>query len=217
MDARRLLLALVALLLLGPLPAAGAVPRERSLDARFRLRLEPAPGREDALPVTRAMTMWVPAGVRTAGGRMPSCTAETIEQRGAPYCPRRSRVGSGTARGYIYESYEPLTIDLFNGGGALLAHVRGTSPVSIDVVVRGTVTRPRDHRYGRQLSFPFPDALIYPVPGSTAALVSMSARLFGRAGWLRSRSCPPTGWSLGAELTDVSGALTHIDADLRCV
>ena len=79
------------------------------------------------------------------------------------------------------------------------------------------MTRPRDHRYGRQLRFPFPDALIYPVPGSTAALVSMSARLFGHAGWLRSRSCPPTGWSLGAELADVTGAITHIDADLRCV
>jgi len=215
----------LALLACAAAPAgagAKARPKERSLDANFTVRIATAPGREDYLPVTNSMTMWVPAGVRAAGERMAKCAETTIEQRGAAYCPKASKVGTGVAKGYIYETVEPMSVTLYNGtgrGSVLLAHIVGTAPVSIDAVVTGKITKPKGGRYGygQQLYFPFPPSLIYPVPGSTASMIYMSAHLTGKSGWLRSRTCPPTGWSLGAELGAADGGITHIDADLRCV
>jgi hypothetical protein len=217
-------LAVVACLAGALVPAAASAKskrvKERSLDASFVVHLSTAPGNEASLPVTNSMTMWVPNKVRAAGERMPKCAEATIEQKGAAYCPRKSKVGTGIAKGYIYETIEPMSVTMYNGTGGtnvLLAHIVGTSPVSIDAVVVGKVTKPKGGKYGQQLYFPFPPSLIYPVPGSTASMVYLSARLPGKYGWLRSKSCPPTGWSLGAELGDVSGSITHIDADLKCV
>ena len=214
-------LTLVAALLTLAIPTAAATaktPKERKLDASFQTTLTPPTGEQ--VQTTRMMTMWVPKGVRAAGEKMPTCDPVQMEARGAQVCKRLSQVGKGTAKGWVFDTVEPMTITLYNGpGNTLLARVVGLSPVSLDVVVRGKITKPKGGRYGygQKLEFPFPDSLIYPVPGATASMIYMSARLDSKAGWLRSTSCTPEGWSLGALLEGVDGSMTSMKADIACV
>jgi hypothetical protein len=195
-------------------------PAERGLDATFAVDVAAGPG--GSVPTTVGMTMWVPKGVRNAGDTMPYCEPLKIQAVGvAAACPQRSMMGSGSARGLIafisQTAIEPMTLELINGPkNTLLAHIRGTNPVSIDVTIQSVITKPGG-RYGMQLYFPFPDELIHPVPGSTASMLHTEARLRGKQGWLRSTSCPPTGWSLGAMLSNLDGGSTKISADLSCV
>lgn len=215
-------IALVAILACGVAAAASAEAKthERRLDATFAVDVSAPDGQP--LPTTGAITMWVPKGVRNAGETMPFCDPRLIEARGSQAaCPLRSIVGRGRASGSIAfvseTAIEPMAVTMFNGpGNTLLAEVRGMSPVSIDVVLQSIIRKPAG-RYGMQLSFPFPDSLIHPVPGSTASLLHVEARLNGKVGWLRTTSCPTRGWSLGAMLSTIDGSSTTITADLACV
>jgi len=217
-----LLIAAMLGLSVTPLPAAAASkdkPRERKLDAAFSVDIKAPPGQ--LLPTTGAITMWVPRGVRNAGEKMATCDPLAIQARGLRTCPLRSIVGSGKASGLIVfisqSAIEPLRVTLINGpGNTLLAHVFGTNPVSIDVVMQSVIRRPGG-KYGMELYFPFPDELIHPVPGSTASLIHLESRLDPKVGWLRSTSCPTRGWSLGAMLSNIDGSSTRITADLACV
>jgi len=216
-----LLAAILGLCVMAPTAseAAKAKPRERKLDAAFTADIMAPPGR--LLPTTGAITMWVPRGVRNAGDKMAFCDPAAIQARGLRTCPLRSIVGSGKASGLIVfisqTAVEPLRVTLVNGpGNTLLAHVFGTNPVSIDVVIQSVIRR-LGGKYGMELYFPFPDELIHPVPGSTASLIHLESRLDPKAGWLRSTSCPTRGWSLGAMLSNIDGSATKITADLACV
>jgi hypothetical protein len=219
-----LLAVLLPLLLALAAPAAPAAtkhkaPADRGLDAAFSVDVSAPPGQ--AVPTTNGMTLWVPKGVFAGGDRLVSCDPAAIAARGLSICPQRSIVGKGKASGLIQfisqSAIEPMTVTMVNGPrNTLLAHVRGISPVSIDVVIQSIITRPGG-RYGMQMDFPFPDSLIHPVPGSTASVLHLDAHLSGKTGWLRSTSCPPTGWSLGALMHYTDGATLKIAADLACV
>lgn len=219
------LLIIAPLLVLAAAPAANAAKassktKDRALDAFFAVDITAPPGSK--LPTTVGMTMWVPKGVRNAGDKIPFCEPAAIEARGIDAaCPRKSFVGAGNAKGFIQfvsqSAIEPMTVTLVNGPkNTLLARVRGTNPVSIDVTIQSVITKPGG-KYGMQLYFPFPDQLIHPVPGSTASMMHMDARLNGKTGWLRSTSCPTKGWSLGAMLGMLDGGTMKISADLACV
>lgn len=197
--------------------------KERNLDASFETTLSVAPG-QLILP-TKAITMWVPKGVRSAGEKMPTCDPVRLLAEGPAACPAKSQVGEGTGTGLIIRGgvgagYETLSVLLFNGpGNSLLGLTRGTAPIPINAVVRTTVAKASGgtYGYGQVMRFAFPDELTHPQPDVTASMVSLSARLNGKAGWLRSTSCPRKGWSLGALLTSVDGGETSIMADLACV
>jgi len=197
--------------------------KERNLDASFETTLSVAPGQ--IIQPTKAITMWVPKGVRAAGEKMPTCDPARLAAEGAAACPPKSLVGDGQGTGLIITGGKPtgnetLTVTLFNGpGNTLLGLTVGTAPIPINAVVTTTVSKASGgtYGYGQVMRFAFPETLIHPQPDVTASMVSLSARLNGKAGWLRSKSCPRKGWSLGALLTSVDGGETAIMADLACV
>jgi hypothetical protein len=209
---------LVVLLLMGTLPATALAakhrPKERKLDASFSLELSPP---TTSLPATQTIDLFVPAGARDAGARLPFCDPVKLQDSGEGACPHGSLVGSGTANGYTLGVVEPLKLLLYNGPHAqLLTYVLGTSPVSIQVVVSGRITRPAGP-YGQELRFTIPPDLLEPLPGDPAWLLNLHARLFGKVGWLRSSSCPPHGWSLKAKFGYTNGQTLAVGANLTCL
>jgi hypothetical protein len=214
--------ALLAGALLAAAPAADAAKHkgakhatgERSLEGSLTIELAPP---ETTLPATQTITLFLPSGIRDAGAKLPSCNPEKLQASGESACPKGSEIGTGEAAGYTLGVVEPIKLLLYNGpGGSLLTYVVGLDPVSIQVVVQGTVSRPAG-TYGLELAFTIPQGLLEPLPGDPAWLLSLHATLNGKAGWLRSSNCPPHGWSLGAKLGYTNGQSLMVGGSLACV
>ncbi len=216
--------ALLATAPLAAAPAAGAAkhsggkhsaPRERNLEGSLTIELAPP---ETTLPQTQTITLFLPNGIRDAGAKLPSCNPEKLQALGETACPKGSQVGGGEAAGYTLGVVEPIKMLLYNGPGAsLLTYVVGLDPVSIQLVVQGTVTHPAGGTYGQELSFTIPPALLEPLPDDPAWLLSLHAKLSGKTGWLRSSNCPPHGWSLGAKIGYTNGQSLTVAGSLACV
>jgi hypothetical protein len=129
--------------------------------------------------------VFLPNGIHDAGAKLPACP-EKLQNEGER-CPKKSQVGAGDAAGYTLGVVEPIKMMLYNGPHAsLLTYVVGLDPVSIQVVVQGSVTHPPGGTYGQELSFTIPHSLLEPLPEDPAWLLSLHAKLSGKSGWLRS-------------------------------
>jgi hypothetical protein len=205
---------LLAALLLVAAPAQ-AKSKERKVQASLTIELGPP---STLLPATQTIVLSVPSGIHDAGAKLPVCNPTKLQAEGEKGCPKGSQVGSGTSTGYTLGVVEPLKLLLYNGPGAsLLTYVVGFSPVSIQIVVQGSVTRPAGGKYGQQLSFTIPHELLEPLPEDPAWLLTLNATLSGKAGWLRSTNCPPHGWSEAAKLGYTNGQSLSLAATLACV
>jgi hypothetical protein len=189
---------------------------ERDVEGSIVLALTPP---EESLPQTNKIVLSVPERFRDAGSSMPDCTPSTLHLKGPEGCPERSRIGEGTATGYTILGgdfvVEHLKVSVLNGPkGALLSWVEGRTPVEIEEVVEGVITKPRG--YGEQMSFTIPNGLLEPLPGAPGWMQRLEARISAKSGWLRSTSCPPHPWSLKAELGYTDGQGIEIAARLKC-
>jgi hypothetical protein len=210
----RLALAVLTVLAAAPALAAARGARERKVQASLTIELGPP---STLLPATETIVLSVPSGVHDAGAKLPACNPTRLQAEGEKACPKGSQVGSGQSTGYTLGVVEPLKLLIYNGpGGSLLTYVVGFSPVSIQEVVQGTVTRPGG-RYGQQLSFTIPHGLLEPLPEDPAWLLTLNATLSGKVGWLRSTNCPPHGWSEAAKLGYTNGQSLTLAATLACV
>lgn len=193
-----------------------AAPGEAKLEASIVLKLTPA---EESLPITNQINLFVPEHFRDAGASLPHCTPAILETRGPEACPKGSVVGSGSAIGYTILGgdfvIEHLNVTLLNGPTAnLLSWVEGHTPVAIEEIVEGRITKPSG--YGEEMQFTIPHGLLEPLPGAPGWLQTLSAHLTAKAGWLRTTSCPPHPWSLKAELGYENGQGTTIETKIRC-
>jgi hypothetical protein len=210
-------LTLMAALLMA-VPAADAAKHaasgERKVEGSLTIELAPA---ETTLPATQSIAVFLPNGIRDAGSKLPACNPEKLQNEGERACPKGSQVGAGEAAGYTLGVVEPIKMLLYNGPKAsLLTYVVGLDPVSIQVVVQGSVTRPAGGAYGQEISFTIPHSLLEPLPEDPAWLLSLHAKLSGKVGWLRSSNCPPHGWSLGAKLGYTNGQSLTLAGSLAC-
>jgi hypothetical protein len=190
---------------------------ERKVEGSITLTLTPP---SESLPLTSKINLFVPERFRDAGAKMPHCSAAALEAKGIGGCPARSKVGAGTSLGYTILGgefvEEHLTLTLFNGpGGSLLTWVLGKTPVSIEVVVQGVITKASG--YGQEFSFTIPHGLLEPLPGAPGWLQTLNAHLSGKAGWLRTTSCPQHPWSLKAEIGYTNGQGISLQTHLACV
>lgn len=195
---------------------AGHGGGEAHLEASIVIKLTPP---EESLPVTDRINLYVPQRFRDAGASLPHCDVATLLARGAEGCSKGSIVGGGTATGYTILGgqfvIEHLTVTLVNGPHAeLLSWVEGRTPVVIEQVVEGAISKP--HPFGEEMSFTLPHGLLEPVPGAAGWLQTLDAHLSAKPGWLRTTSCPPHPWALKAELAYENGQGTTIETRLRC-
>lgn len=196
--------------------SAKHVDGEQNVEASIVLALTPP---EESLPQTSRIVLSVPERFRDAGASLPQCSVAVIVSKGTSSCPKGSQIGGGVATGYTILGgqfvIEHLSVTLLNGpGGELLSWVEGRTPVAIEEVVEGLISKPAG--YGEQMSFTIPHGLLEPLPGAPGWLQRLEAHIDASSGWLRSKSCPPHPWSLKAELGYTNGQGTEIAAKLKC-
>jgi hypothetical protein len=189
---------------------------EAKLEASIVLKLTPP---EESLPITDQINLFVPEHFRDAGASLPYCNPSALRAKGVEGCPKGSIVGVGKATGYTILGgqfvIEHLSVTLINGPNAvLLSWVEGKTPVAIEEIVEGVITKPAG--YGEEMAFTIPQGLLEPLPGAPGWLQTLEAHLSGKVGWLRTTSCPPHPWALKAELGYENGQGTTIEAKIGC-
>lgn len=172
---------------------------EHKVSAAITVTLTPP---AEQLPQTTQINLFVPKRFKDAGTKMPSCTADQLRARGPGGCPKKTIVGGGKSIGYTIFGgtfvKENLQLTIFNGPkGTLLTWVEARTPVVIEEIVEGRISKPKG--FGQELSFTIPAGLLEPVPGAPGWLQTLNATLYGKKGWLRTTSCPEHPWSLKAE------------------
>jgi hypothetical protein len=187
---------------------------ERKVEGSLDYELTPA---GNSLPATQTITLLLPGGVRVAGAKMPQCNPTALEKSGPSACPKGSSVGTGSATGWTLGQLWPLTLTLYNGpGGNLLTYVTATTPVKIETVVEGHVTRPGGP-YGQEIAATIPQALLEPLPGDTAQTVNLRVHVSAKSGWLRSTNCAPHALAVNFRFAYTNGQTISIGGNLSCV
>ncbi len=112
------------------------------------------------------------------GKKFPSCTQAATLSSGGSSCPTGSKVGKGTAAGEALGLIEKLTVDIYNGPGGKKVEllVRGSSPLVINSVIEGTLTK-QTGKFGYLLKVPVPDDLQQPAPGAIATLTDFDTTI----------------------------------------
>jgi hypothetical protein len=127
-----------------------------------------------------ALDIKSPGTIVVSGKGFPKCSQATLENDGKSACPKKSKVGSGTASallGVNADSPQQLHFDV-------TAFVAGTKGINfylegvelpIKLVSPGTIK-------GHNLHIKIPDAAQQPTPGTWAGLQSISTSLSGKIG-----------------------------------
>jgi hypothetical protein len=147
--------------------------------ANSSLRLEVTNG--DTTRTMSRLTITSPATVKLATKGLPRCNAEELEQEGSlSVCPRRSRVGKGTASALVgvnTGTASPLTFDVtavVTGPRNLGFYLEGRE-LPVNVLAPGRIS-------GRKLVIEVPQSAQQPAPGTYAGLVSLQATMKGKKG-----------------------------------
>jgi len=191
--------------------------KERKLSASIVIKLTPP---SPKLPQTNEINLFVPKGFKDAGAKLPKCNLTALENKGPKGCVKGSIVGGGTSIGYTILGgeyvIEHLTLTMINGPhGELVTWVEGRTPVQIEEPVTGVITAPKG--FGREMAFTIPHGLLEPLPGAPGWLQTLDAHLSGKAGWLRTTSCPAHPWKLKAELGYTNGEGISVETEIACV
>jgi hypothetical protein len=193
---------------------SGRAGGERRVEGTLDYELSPA---GNSLPATQTITLFLPAGVRVAGAKMPKCDPSALERSGPGACPKGSSIGTGSATGWTLGQLWPLTLNLYNGpGGNLESYVTASTPVKIETVVEGHVTRPGGP-YGQEIENTIPQGLLEPLPGDTAQTVNLRVRVTAKSGWLRSSNCSPHALAVNFRFSYTNGQTISIGGNLNCV
>jgi hypothetical protein len=110
--------------------------------------------------------------------RFPYCSRAKVSG-GAGRC-RGARIGSGKGVGTALGLTEDLRLEIYNGPGGNRIEIRviGTTPLEIDGVIEGKLTRQTaDPRYGQVLTVTIPAAFTRKIFDTYATLMDLSAKV----------------------------------------
>jgi hypothetical protein len=195
------------------------------------------------LPVPSPIThvdVYGPAGVTLNLAGSAVCKQEALEQIGPKACPTNSKAGAGGGSG-VYELggelvKEPYTIELFladnqPGHISLLFFLKGTNPVSIELVFPATViTGPPPYGLGFSVDVPLIKVLPEASDASaTTAFLHIGAkgatyyktvhgrrRLFHVAGIVLPKRCPRGGWPVASQFSFEDGSTVMAKRTVPC-
>jgi len=168
-------------------------------------------------PLT-GVTFYLPAGVKLHPQGFATCSPTALEANGPEACPRKSVAGPrGKANGVVSFGNERVeeTVSVqpyFAPGGGLEFYVNGSSPVSLQILSKGTLTNAAPP-FGPKLVAEVP--IIETVPGALDASAESIDVKVGAAykrgkktisyGTLP-KKCPKGGFPVKAELSFLGGA-----------
>jgi hypothetical protein len=169
-----------------------------------------------------------------------TCTEQALLQIGPQACPSNSRAGFGGGEGayklgeeIVKESY---TLDFFlsdnrPGHVGLLVFLKGSTPVSVEIVFPGKVIKgPKPYGLGFSLEVPLIKVLPEASDASaTSAYVSLGAhnvayyrnvhgkrKLFHVRGIILPRSCPRGGWPVASQFSFFDGSTVMAKRSIPC-
>ncbi|WCB95528.1 hypothetical protein DSM104299_04277 [Baekduia alba] len=238
MNVRRTLVGVVAALSLLGVPAAALADHTQQLNVGTELVRQQAGGKPWIVNLSLGATLGstdgvVPSPVNhmvfrfTRGARVHpeafgTCTLQILEQKGAPGCPKSSRLGSGKATANALQQNFPATIDVFNGpqvgnGHKLLIYARALSTVVIPL--EGTLTK-TPGKYGYKLDLPV--GRIRTVGDNDAAILDFEVTVggIGRKGvpFIEApTSCAKPGWPFLGTFTYADGSSGTSAASINCL
>jgi hypothetical protein len=168
------------------------------------------------------------------------CPQATLENVGPQGCPADSRAGFGGGMG-IYELghelvEEEFTLDFFLGDNrpghtVLLIHLKGSSPVSIELTFTAPVINsPKPYGLGFSLNVPIikvlPEASDASAKSSFLTLgaknvayyrrVKGKRKLFHVRGIITPKSCPHGGWPVASQFTFEDGSQVLSTSKIPC-
>jgi hypothetical protein len=190
-------------------------------------------------PITH-VDVYGPAGVTLNLQGTGTCLKEKLEQLGAQGCPADSKAGFGGGEG-VYELAheiitEPYTLDFFladnkPGHVSLLILLKGTDPVSIEVVFTATViTGPRPYGLGFSVEVPLIKVLPEASDASAkTAFLTLGAhnvayykkvhgkrKLFHVKGIILPKKCPRRGWPVASRFSFEDGSTVLAKRTVPC-
>jgi hypothetical protein len=195
------------------------------------------------LPVPSPIThvdVYGPAGVTLNLEGTGICVKERLEQLGPQGCPADSKAGFGGGQG-VYELAheivpEAYTLDFFladnkPGHVSMLIFLKGSSPVSIEIVFTATViTGPRPYGLGFSVEVPLIKVLPEASDASaTTAFLTLGAhdvayykkihgkrKLLHVKGIILPEHCPHGGWPVASQFSFEDGSTVMAKRTVRC-
>lgn len=188
-------------------------PANVSLNVRPQVALNAADG---GFATTKAVIN-LDKNLKLMGSKFKTCTAAQV-QLGS--CSSSAKVGSGTAAGKALGLTENLTVVAYNGpsGKSLLMRVKGSTPLQIDEVLVGKLTK-GSGKYGTKMTVPIPAGLQQPAPGAFATLTDFNLTL--KAGtktkpFVAMSGCPTGGLNVGGVFSFTDGTSQTVSAKAAC-
>jgi hypothetical protein len=190
-------------------------------------------------PITH-VNVYGPAGVTLDLKGTGVCREELLQQRGPQACPANSRAGFGGGQG-IYKLGKELveekyTLDFFlsdnrPGHTKLLIFLSGSTPVLVEIVLKGTVINgPKP--YGLGFSVDVPPIKVLPEASNASAKTAFltlgahnvayyrkvhgKRRLLHVRGIVLPKSCPLAGWPVASQFTFEDGSTVMAKRTIRC-
>jgi hypothetical protein len=179
-------------------------------------------------PPLTGVDLYAPAGAMLHTQGFTTCPPATIEQSGPGQCPKQSTAGpKGSASGVVSFGTERVaeTVSVqpfFAPGGGLEFFVDGTSPVSIEILSKGSITGAAPP-FGQEFIAEVP--LIESVPGAldaSAKEINVTVGAASKQGKKTNyylvipKKCPPGGFPLKAVMSFLGGATAEASYKTPC-
>ncbi len=165
------------------------------------------------------------------GKYFPSCPATKLTTASGRASCTKAEIGKVDAKGFALGLVEPLKVKLYNlpAGKGIALYLQGDTPVIIDHVVTGILTKINTPLFGYKLVFDVPADLIQPAPGAYATAldfkVTVPARTITKGKgkkkkkypYIGTTGCPATGiFTARIETDNTDGTTTTVDATAPC-
>ena len=171
--------------------------------------------------------IWFPKEGVFNGKYFPSCPAVKLKTASGRTACTKAEIGKVDAKGFALGLVEPLKVKLYNlpGGKGVALYLQGDTPVIIDHVVEGILTKVNTPLFGYKLTFNVPDDLIQPAPGAIATALDFKVTIPARTikkgkkkyPYIGTTGCPSTGiFTARIETDNTDGTTTTVDATAPC-
>jgi hypothetical protein len=188
----------------------------------------------------RHVNVYGPAGVTLDLEGTGVCSEELLQKKGPQACPANSRAGFGGGQGIYMLGKELVeekyTLDFFlsdnrPGHTKLLIFLSGSTPVLVEIILKGTVIRgPKP--YGLGFSVDVPEIKVLPEASNASAksaFLTLGAhnvayyrtihgkrKLFHVRGIVLPKSCPRGGWPVASQFTFEDGSTVMATRTVPC-